>query len=61
MGKKSDSKRKREEISEEEEEEEEEEGFQVEVITAARVKDANQEDPWEYHVKWGGYGSDADS
>ncbi|KAK7064499.1 chromo domain-containing protein [Favolaschia claudopus] len=55
-----DGKRKREE-RDSEDEPEEEEGFQVEVITHARVKDVNLEDPWEYRVKWGGYGSDEDS
>ncbi|KAJ7293251.1 hypothetical protein C8J57DRAFT_1268515 [Mycena rebaudengoi] len=57
------NKRKRVESSEEEEEEEE--GFSVEVITAARVADSSTwEDtnsPWEYHVKWAGYGSEDDS
>ncbi|KAJ7275362.1 hypothetical protein B0H12DRAFT_254751 [Mycena haematopus] len=50
------SKRKREES-----EPEEEEGFHVEVITHARVKDVDLEDPWEYRVKWAGYGSDDDT
>ncbi|KAF7339742.1 Chromo domain-containing protein [Mycena sanguinolenta] len=48
-------KRKREETPEEEE------GYQVEVITAARVADVNLDDPWEYYVKWGGYDSSEDS
>ncbi|KAF7339930.1 Chromo domain-containing protein [Mycena venus] len=59
MGKK--EKRKREPSVVPEEEPAEEEGFQVEVITHARVKDANLEDPWEYRVKWAGYASDEDS
>ncbi|KAJ7655139.1 hypothetical protein DFH06DRAFT_1329491 [Mycena polygramma] len=60
MGK--NTKRKRDETDEEdEEEEEEEEGFTVEVVTHARIADVNREDPWEYRVKWGGYGSDDDT
>ncbi|KAJ6604314.1 hypothetical protein DFH09DRAFT_1300551 [Mycena vulgaris] len=58
---KNSGKRKREETSEEEEEEEEEETYTVEVITHARVADASLKDPWEYHVKWAGYGSDDDT
>ncbi|KAG6381397.1 hypothetical protein JVT61DRAFT_5811 [Boletus reticuloceps] len=38
--------------------EEEEEVYHVEVITKARV---NEDGDWEYHVKWAGYASDADS
>ncbi|KAF7319986.1 Chromo domain-containing protein [Mycena kentingensis (nom. inval.)] len=64
----SSSKRKREEeekveegVEDEEEEEEESEddegSFQVEVITRARVQNAD----WEYKVSWAGYGKDDDT
>ncbi|KAI0067836.1 hypothetical protein BV25DRAFT_1987496 [Artomyces pyxidatus] len=36
----------------------EDEVFHVEVVTGARLSD---DAVWEYHVKWAGYGSDADS
>ncbi|KAJ7630621.1 hypothetical protein FB45DRAFT_916103 [Roridomyces roridus] len=50
------TRKRKHESSDEEEEEDGPDNFQVEVILAARVANEDDHEPWEYLVKWAGYG-----